>query len=59
MARFTVITFGCQMNSHDSERIGEVLRGAGHSEAAGLEDAVLVLLNNCSIREKAEQKAAQ
>ncbi|RYZ07944.1 MAG: tRNA (N6-isopentenyl adenosine(37)-C2)-methylthiotransferase MiaB [Myxococcales bacterium] len=56
MARFTVITFGCQMNSHDSERIGEVLRGAGHSEAEGLEDADLVLLNTCSIREKAEQK---
>ncbi len=56
MARFTVITFGCQMNSHDSERIGEVLRGAGHSEAVGLDDADLVLLNTCSIREKAEQK---
>jgi tRNA-2-methylthio-N6-dimethylallyladenosine synthase len=56
MARFTVITFGCQMNSHDSERIGEVLRGAGHLEAEGLADADLVLLNTCSIREKAEQK---
>jgi tRNA-2-methylthio-N6-dimethylallyladenosine synthase len=56
MARFTVITFGCQMNSHDSERIGEVLRFAGHTEASGLEDADLVLLNTCSIREKAEQK---
>jgi tRNA-2-methylthio-N6-dimethylallyladenosine synthase len=56
MARFTVITFGCQMNSHDSERIGEVLRGAGHLEATGVDDADLVLLNTCSIREKAEQK---
>ena len=56
MARFTVITFGCQMNSHDSERIGEVLRAAGHLEATGIEDADLVLLNTCSIREKAEQK---
>jgi tRNA-2-methylthio-N6-dimethylallyladenosine synthase len=56
MARFTVITFGCQMNSHDSDRIGEVLRGAGHQEAGGLGDADLVLLNTCSIREKAEQK---
>ncbi|HTJ84603.1 MAG TPA: tRNA (N6-isopentenyl adenosine(37)-C2)-methylthiotransferase MiaB, partial [Polyangiaceae bacterium] len=42
--------------SHDSERIGEVLRGAGHLEAASVEDADLVLLNTCSIREKAEQK---
>lgn len=56
MARFTVITFGCQMNSHDSERIVEVLRGAGHTQADGLGDADLVLLNTCSIREKAEQK---
>lgn len=56
MARFTLITFGCQMNSHDSERIGEVLRQAGHAEANGLADAELVLLNTCSIREKAEQK---
>ena len=56
MARYTVITFGCQMNSHDSERIGEVLRRAGHAEATGLDDADLVLLNTCSIREKAEQK---
>src|SRR3954454_5154807 len=56
MARFTIITFGCQMNSHDSERIGEVLRAAGHSESEGLDDADLVLLNTCSIREKAEQK---
>jgi tRNA-2-methylthio-N6-dimethylallyladenosine synthase len=56
MARYTVITFGCQMNSHDSDRIGEVLRGAGHQEAAGLDDADLVLLNTCSIREKAEHK---
>ncbi len=56
MARYTVITFGCQMNSHDSERIGEVLRASGHTEATGLDDAELVLLNTCSIREKAEQK---
>jgi tRNA-2-methylthio-N6-dimethylallyladenosine synthase len=56
MARFSVITFGCQMNSHDSDRIGEVLRSAGHREAEGLADADLVLLNTCSIREKAEQK---
>jgi tRNA-2-methylthio-N6-dimethylallyladenosine synthase len=56
MARYTVITFGCQMNSHDSERIGEVLRAAGHAEADSLADADLVLLNTCSIREKAEQK---
>jgi tRNA-2-methylthio-N6-dimethylallyladenosine synthase len=54
--RYTLVTFGCQMNQHDSERIGEVLRGAGYAEAPSPESADLVLLNTCSVREKAEQK---
>jgi tRNA-2-methylthio-N6-dimethylallyladenosine synthase len=56
MQRFHVITFGCQMNSHDSERMCEVLAAAGYHEAAGLDDADIVVLNTCSVREKAEQK---
>jgi tRNA-2-methylthio-N6-dimethylallyladenosine synthase len=44
------------MNSHDSERMGEVLRSAGFVEEAELEACDLVLLNTCSVREKAEQK---
>jgi tRNA-2-methylthio-N6-dimethylallyladenosine synthase len=56
MARFFVITFGCQMNQHDSERIREVLRDAGHVPAQGPEDADLVVLNTCSVRAKAEHK---
>lgn len=56
MPRYALITFGCQMNQHDSERIGEVLRAAGYVEAAAPEQADLVLLNTCSVREKAEQK---
>jgi tRNA-2-methylthio-N6-dimethylallyladenosine synthase len=56
MPRFTLVTFGCQMNQHDSDRIGEVLRGAGYTEASSVDDADLVLLNTCSVREKAEQK---
>ena len=58
MARGTyfVQTFGCQMNVHDSDRIGEVLRGQGWAEVATAEAAELVLLNTCSVREKAEQK---
>lgn len=58
MARGTyfVQTFGCQMNVHDSDRIGEVLRARGWTEADGPESAELVLLNTCSVREKAEQK---
>lgn len=55
MATFDIRTFGCQMNVHDSERLEEVLRRAGHARAREGEPDV-VLLNTCSIREKAEQK---
>jgi len=56
MPRFHLITFGCQMNVHDSERIAESLLAAGYQAASGIEDADVVLLNTCSVREKAEQK---
>jgi tRNA-2-methylthio-N6-dimethylallyladenosine synthase len=56
MPGFYVMTFGCQMNSHDSDRMGEVLRGAGYDEMASPGEADVVLLNTCSVREKAEQK---
>jgi tRNA-2-methylthio-N6-dimethylallyladenosine synthase len=56
MPRFSVVTFGCQMNQHDSRRIGEVLGAAGWTEASDPEHADLVLFNTCSVREKAEQK---
>ncbi len=55
MASYAITTFGCQMNVHDSERMHEVLRGAGYSEVdAGVAD--VIVLNTCSVREKAEQK---
>lgn len=56
MPAYTLVTFGCQMNQHDSDRIGEVLRGVGYHEVAEPALADLVVLNTCSIREKAEQK---
>ena len=56
MPAYTLVTFGCQMNQHDSERIGEVLRGIGYEEVGEPAQADLVVLNTCSIREKAEQK---
>jgi tRNA-2-methylthio-N6-dimethylallyladenosine synthase len=56
MPRFSVVTFGCQMNQHDSRRIGEVLGAAGWTEASDPEHSDLVLFNTCSVREKAEQK---
>ena len=56
MPRYSLVTFGCQMNSHDSERIHELLRGAGYEATDSPESADLVLLNTCSVREKADQK---
>lgn len=44
------------MNAHDSDRMEEVLRANGWSQATSGEDADLIVLNTCSVREKAEQK---
>ncbi|MGE3064832.1 MAG: tRNA (N6-isopentenyl adenosine(37)-C2)-methylthiotransferase MiaB [Hyphomicrobiaceae bacterium] len=49
-------TYGCQMNVYDSERIAEALALSGYSETDNLDDADLVLLNTCHIREKAAEK---
>ncbi|HVP66774.1 MAG TPA: tRNA (N6-isopentenyl adenosine(37)-C2)-methylthiotransferase MiaB [Anaeromyxobacteraceae bacterium] len=51
-----VHTFGCQMNESDSDRMLEILAGRSWSRASSPEDAELILLNTCSVREKAEQK---
>lgn len=56
MPTYTVVTFGCQMNMHDSERMAEVLDAAGYTQEPNVERADVVLLNTCSVREKAEQK---
>jgi len=56
MRRYHLVTFGCQMNQHDSDRLRDVLDEAGYAPAEGLETADLVLLNTCSVREKSEQK---
>lgn len=56
MPHFYVQTFGCQMNAHDSERMEEVLMGSGYQPTTGAAQSDVVVLNTCSIREKAEQK---
>jgi tRNA-2-methylthio-N6-dimethylallyladenosine synthase len=53
---FHVWTLGCQMNRSDSEEMAGALLASGCREAAGLEDAELVIINSCAIREAAEQK---
>jgi tRNA-2-methylthio-N6-dimethylallyladenosine synthase len=56
MRSFHIITFGCQMNEHDSERMAGILEKQGLTPVDRIEDADMVILNTCSIREKAEQK---
>ena len=54
---FKIKSFGCQMNVYDGERMAELLGEHGMSAAADSEDADLVVLNTCHVREKAVEKA--
>jgi tRNA-2-methylthio-N6-dimethylallyladenosine synthase len=55
--KFHIKTFGCQMNEYDSDRMADVLRAhEGMESTDNPEQADLILLNTCSIREKAEEK---
>jgi len=53
---FYLETFGCQMNVVDSERIVDLLEGIGYHQVNSAERADLVLLNTCSVRDRAERK---
>ncbi len=54
--KFLIRTFGCQMNEHDSERIGGVLMADGMTPATDPGDARVIVLNTCAIRENADNK---
>ena len=54
--RVYIQNFGCQMNDYDVDRMIELLRDDGWSMAATQDEADLIVLNSCSIREKSEQK---
>ncbi|MBC8414493.1 MAG: tRNA (N6-isopentenyl adenosine(37)-C2)-methylthiotransferase MiaB [Nitrospira sp.] len=54
--KYHIHTFGCQMNVHDSEKISGILGKQGLVEIKGSKGADLIVLNTCSIREKAEHK---
>lgn len=57
MNRVYIITYGCQMNERDSEAVASMLRDKGYSIVDSEEDADIILLNTCSVRDQAEQKA--
>jgi len=54
--RVFIRTYGCQMNVYDSDRMADVLRPLGYGLAASADDADLVVLNTCHIREHASEK---
>ena len=56
LKKYYIKTYGCQMNVHDSENIKALLEEMGFSEVYRMEDADLILLNTCAIRENAHNK---
>lgn len=53
---YHILTYGCQMNEHDSEKIGGMLTSIGYEETDDSQNADLVIFNTCLIRENAELK---
>ena len=58
MKRYHLTTFGCQMNTHDSERIKGMLEELGLGEASTQTEADVIVFNTCTIREKPDQRFA-
>ena len=55
--KFHIHTYGCQMNVRDSEAVCAMLEAAGHVRSECEEDADLLIVNSCTVRQKAEEKA--
>ncbi len=54
--KYLILTYGCQMNENDSQRLGGLLEKIGYTETSKREEADAILLNTCCVRESAEQK---
>ncbi|MGD0487451.1 MAG: tRNA (N6-isopentenyl adenosine(37)-C2)-methylthiotransferase MiaB [Syntrophorhabdales bacterium] len=54
--RYYIENFGCQMNEHDMEKVDHLLQSSGFEAARAAEQAGIVIVNTCCVREKAEQK---
>jgi tRNA-2-methylthio-N6-dimethylallyladenosine synthase len=54
--KYLIETFGCQMNFHDSERMAGLLEQAGYEATADDHEADVIVINTCSVREKAAEK---
>ena len=56
MGKVFIQTYGCQMNEYDTDKMFELLGTQNYTPASSMDEADLVLLNTCSVRDKAEQK---
>jgi tRNA-2-methylthio-N6-dimethylallyladenosine synthase len=54
--KYLIETYGCQMNYHDSEQMSGLLESAGYDRTLDEHDADLIVINTCSVRERAEEK---
>jgi tRNA-2-methylthio-N6-dimethylallyladenosine synthase len=54
--KYFIETYGCQMNVHDSERMAGLLEQAGYESTPHERDADVIVINTCSVRERAEEK---
>ena len=54
--KYLIETYGCQMNVHDSERMAGLLEQAGYEKTTSDEEADVIVINTCSVRERAEEK---
>ncbi|HAF08452.1 MAG: MiaB/RimO family radical SAM methylthiotransferase [bacterium] len=54
---FKIVTYGCEMNDYDSEVITSILKSDGYEEVFDIEDAKIVVVNGCSVRDHAEKRA--
>src|SRR6266496_4520032 len=57
MPKFFIKTYGCQMNERDSEQVAHLLMARGYESVSKESEADVVLLNTCSVRDMADQKA--
>ena len=54
--KYYIETYGCQMNSHDSEKLAGILESLGYAKANSPESADFILFNTCCVRENAEKR---
>lgn len=57
--KYNIITFGCQMNEHDSETIAGMLEEEGCRQVLTKEESDITIINTCSIRENADKRFSE